>query len=89
MSRLLAAEETMYTELDRVLINEDYAPYGHPEKQPEETSDAGLTRADSSASADTVSDTKVTGQLECPSLGALLFVEPAVDSQTQGVCTDI
>ena len=63
MSRLLAGEETKYTGMDRVLINEDYAPYGHPEKLPEETLAAGLTRAESSASADTVSDTSGTGQL--------------------------
>ena len=51
---------------DRLLINEDYAPYGRPEKQ-DDSAAAGMQRATSSGSTSTVSD---DGPLETPSLGA-------------------
>ena len=67
MSQLLAAEAAMLPGLDRLTNNEDYSPYGLPEKLQDETLAAGLHRTDSCGSTDTVSD---DGPLECPSLGA-------------------
>ena len=69
MDRLLIGKEEAYDGMDRVEDNDDYAPYGRPEKRQADTSTAIPTRTTSSVSHDTVLDTSATGQSECPSLG--------------------
>jgi len=69
--RVTAGIECTVAGLDRQANNEDYGPYGQPEKMPvQEAASAGLSRGDRAGSTETVSDTSDSGQLECPSLGA-------------------
>ena len=71
MHHLLSADMAALAGQDCQALNEDYGPYGQPEKMPvEEAACASLSRGDRAGSTETVSDTSESGQLECPSLGA-------------------
>ena len=89
MNFLLIGKEDEYDGMDRVEDNDDYAPYGRPEKRQADSSTAIPTRTTRSASHDTESDTSVTGQSECPSLGVCCMRGCAMARQTCGVCSDI